>query len=160
MDALNPHDEADVRRWWSSLPTHDRHLVQELYSSNDNSLPTFSFELVDEFDSSVHDDGGDRYEYLVNHEHKVKGGFLGDRSKILPAIALMSPDWPPYSKESRFEVWEFTESLTEQLQAEFQRQCPGNGRSDDRRSLSWLWHAERQYDQEQEHRLAKAVDRL
>lgn len=86
------------------------------------AMPTFPFELEDERAPEYLETDIERYEYLVNHEHRPLGMTMSNRTIPLPGIALLSPLWPPYPIDVRYRAWALTDTLYSQLQSEFERQ--------------------------------------
>jgi hypothetical protein len=56
----------------------------------------------------------DYHEYLINHEHKARGPFMSDPpgTKLVIAVPLWSPYWPPYPDSFRFRAWRRGGDLT------------------------------------------------
>jgi hypothetical protein len=83
------------------------------------ALLTAGIMFDEDISSDVFDDAGDRYEYLVNHEHRPIGATLGCPGNILPGVSLLAPLWPPYPVSVRYRAWQLSEELKLQLESGF-----------------------------------------
>lgn len=120
LESVDACHHSDIHVWWASLPATDQDAINRLlYLPVEGKI--HSFGAVDDDAEVLDDDGNDLYEYLVNHEHKPRGTLKGFPTFPLPCIALLSPEWPPYPTDVRYQPWTPTPSLHAQLEAEYDR---------------------------------------